>query len=227
MMKTPVIMLALAAGLGAAHAAPDRSEKQRDKEQAETEKAAQAAGDAAAEAQAAQEREVRGAAEQLAKDAAQAMEQWIASQATTEDRLFARLYFPVAKTSPQKYTTQYDALAERDLVGLEDKALLRNSSFQYAIVTDGNGYIPAHNTRFAQPLTGNPTQDYAGNRTKRMLGDTASLIAARSEAHYTILRTKLETGDVIYDLSVPIRVRGKHWGCARIGYKRSELPSTP
>jgi len=30
---------------------------------------------------------------------------------------------------------------------------------QYAIVTDSNGYVPAHNTRFAQPLTGNTEQD--------------------------------------------------------------------
>ena len=118
--------------------------------------------------------------------------------------MFARLYFPVARTNPQKYTTQYDSLAERDLVGPEDKALARSPTLQYAIVTDINGYVPAHNTRFAQPLTGNAAQDYINNRTKRMLGDPASLLAARSEARFLIQRTKLETGDVIYDLSVPI-----------------------
>jgi methyl-accepting chemotaxis protein len=181
-----------------------------------------ATGDSLNDAQSAQERDVLAAADQLASEAAQAMEQWITSQATTQDRLFARLYFPIPKTSPQKYTTPYDALAERDLVTLEDKALSRGTSFQYAIVTDNNGYIPAHNTRFAQPLTGNATQDYANNRTKRMLADAASLIAARSEARYLILRSKLETGDVIYDLSVPIVIRGKHWGCARIGYRRTD-----
>jgi hypothetical protein len=181
-----------------------------------------ATGDSLNDAQSVQEHDVLNAADQLATEAAQAMEQWITTQATSQDRLFARLYFPILKTSPQKYTTQYDTLAERDLVTLEDKALSRGTSFQYAIVTDSNGYIPAHNTRFSQPLTGNPTQDYANNRTKRMLADAASLIAARSEARYLILRSKLETGDVIYDLSVPIVVRGKHWGCARIGYRRTE-----
>ncbi|HEY0190913.1 MAG TPA: hypothetical protein VGC42_07295, partial [Kofleriaceae bacterium] len=103
---------------------------------------------------------------------------------------------------------------------LEDKALLKDTTFQYAIITDSNGYIPAHNTRFSQPMSGKSDQDYANNRTKRMLGDAASLIAARSEAKYLILRTKLETGEVLYDLSVPITVRGKHWGCARIGYRK-------
>jgi hypothetical protein len=170
----------------------------------------------------AQDREVLAVAEQLATESAQAIEQWITTQAITVDRLFARLYYPIAKTTPQKYTSPYDSLAERDLVNLEDKALARASAQHYAIVTDANGYIPAHNTRFAQPLTGNIAQDYINNRSKRMLGDVASLVAARNEARYVLQRTRLETGDVIYDLSVPITVRGRHWGCARIGYRRTE-----
>ncbi|HET7505215.1 MAG TPA: hypothetical protein VFK02_29555 [Kofleriaceae bacterium] len=169
-----------------------------------------------------QDREVLAAAEQLATESAQMIEQWITTQAITVDRLFARMYFPLPRTSPQKYASPYDALAERDLVSLEDKALARSSAQQYAIVTDSNGYVPAHNTRFAQPLSGNLAQDYINNRTKRMLGDVASLVAARNEARYVLQRTRLETGDVIYDLSVPITVRGKHWGCARIGYRRTE-----
>ncbi|HET7504699.1 MAG TPA: hypothetical protein VFK02_26940 [Kofleriaceae bacterium] len=169
-----------------------------------------------------QDRDVLATAEQLATEAAQLIEQWIASQAISEDRLFARLYYPIPRTDPQKYTTPYDALAERDLVGPEDKALARANTLQYAIVTDVNGYIPAHNTRFAQPLSGNTAQDYVNNRTKRILGDAASLIAARSEARYLVQRTRLDTGDMIYDLSVPIIVRGKHWGCVRIGYRRNE-----
>jgi methyl-accepting chemotaxis protein len=174
----------------------------------------------AAEAQAEQEHEALAAAETLAHDASVAMEKWIDAKTTSEDRLFARLYFPVPNTSPQRYTTQYDTLADHDLIPIEDKALLSDKSFQYAIVTDSNGYIPAHNTRYTKPLTGNAQQDYLNNRTKRMLADTASLIAGRSEAPHLILRTKLETGEVVYDMSVPIVVRGKHWGCARVGYKK-------
>jgi len=169
-----------------------------------------------------QERDLLAAVDQLASDGAQVLEQWIITQTITEDRLFARLYFPIAKTDPQKYSTPYDALADRDLIGPEDKALAHAPMLQYAILTDINGYVPAHNTRFAQPLTGNVEQDYINNRTKRMLGDAASLQAARSEARYKIQTVKLETGDVIYDISVPVTVRGKHWGCARIGYRRTE-----
>ncbi|HSR99807.1 MAG TPA: hypothetical protein VLM79_22290 [Kofleriaceae bacterium] len=175
----------------------------------------------------AQDREILAAAEQLATDASQLLEQWIMTQAITEERLFARLYFPLPKTDPRKvgpqqFATPYTALADRDLSGPQEKALARVALLQYAILTDINGYVPVHNTRFAQALTGNSEQDFINNRTKRMLGDNASLSAARSETRYLIQRVKIETGDVIYDLSVPVNVRGKHWGCARIGYRRSE-----
>jgi len=170
----------------------------------------------------AQDRDVLAAAEQLAAQASQTLEQWITMQATTEDRLFARLYFPIASTDPQKYSSTYDALADRDLVKFEDIGLAHAPALQYAIVTDSNAYVPAHNSRFTQPLSGVVAQDYINNRTKRILGDLASITAARSEARYLIQRIKLETGDVIYDISVPVTVRGKHWGCARIGYSRTE-----
>jgi methyl-accepting chemotaxis protein len=180
------------------------------------------ASEPSTEALSPQDREVLAAADQLASEAAQLIEQWIIAQTITEDRLFSRLYFPIAKTDPQKYSTTYDLLADRDLIGPEDKALARAATLQYAIVTDVNAYVPTHNTRFAQPMTGIPAQDYVNNRTKRMLGDLASVIAARSEARFLVQRIKLETGDVIYDLSVPVTVKGKHWGCARIGYRRTE-----
>jgi hypothetical protein len=183
---------------------------------------AQPAASAPADALTAQDHEVLTAAKALAAEATQLIEQWITTHAITEDRVFARLYFPIGKTDPQKYTTSYEALADRDLVGPEDKTLARAATLIYAIVTDSNGYVPAHNTRFTQPPSGNAEADYLNNRTKRLLGDTASLTAARSKAPYLIQRATLETGEPIYDLSVPVTVRGKHWGCARIGYPRSE-----
>src|SRR5215813_3949820 len=78
----------------------------------------------------AQDREILGVAEQLATEASQLLEQWITTQALTEDRLFARMYYPIAKTDahkagPQQYATPYTTLADRDLVAPEDKAFAR------------------------------------------------------------------------------------------------------
>jgi methyl-accepting chemotaxis protein len=178
--------------------------------------------DAPADNLTAQDREVLSAAEQLATEASQILEQWITTQAIAEDTLFSRMYYPIPKTEPRKFSSPYDALSDRDIAGPEDRVLARFPMLQYAILTDVNGYVPTHNTRFAQPLTGNMAQDYINNRTKRLLGDLASFAAAHNEAHYLLQRTRLETGDVVYDLSVPVIVRGKHWGCVRIGYRRAE-----
>lgn len=168
------------------------------------------------------ERDALAAADALAAEAQQVMEQWVSTQAVGEAKLFARLYFPVAGTDPFKFTTAYDTLADHDLTPLEDKVLLRSQAFQYAIVCDTNGYVPAHNTRYAQRSSGNKAQDAANNRTKRILGDAASLHAAHSDARFLDQRVHLETGDVIGEISVPLVVRGKRWGSVRVGFRRAE-----
>ena len=173
---------------------------------------------AAADGLAADDREALAAAQQLATTTAQLVEGWIATGAISEDRLFSRLYFAIPRTNPQRFSTPYDALAERDLVGPEDQTLALSSAFHYAIVTDVIGYVPAHNTRFTQPLTGDLEHDYVNNRTKRMYGDVASLTAAHSRAPYLIQRVRLDAGDLINEVSVPVVVRGRQWGCVRIGY---------
>jgi len=40
---------------------------------------------------------------------------------------------------------------------------------------------------------------------------------------------KRDTGEVMHDLSVPIYVRGRHWGGFRVGYRSTvaDAPATP
>jgi methyl-accepting chemotaxis protein len=88
----------------------------------------------------------------------------------------------------------------------------------YAIATDKRGYVPTHNQRFCQPLTGDPAKDLVGNRTKRMFNDRTG---ARCGAHTepVLVQTyKRDTGEVMHDLSVPIFIKGRHWGGFRVGY---------
>src|SRR5688500_6111725 len=53
-------------------------------------------------------------ANELAADASQSIERWLVAGSVNEDRLFDRLYFPIQGASPPKFTTTYDALADRD-----------------------------------------------------------------------------------------------------------------
>lgn len=176
----------------------------------------------AADTLTAQDRETLAAAEQLAQEAAQQIEQWVTAKEISQEQLFARLYFPVLNTNPRQFSTVYDKLADRDLLAAEDRVLAASPARQYAIITDGNGYVPSHNTRHTRPLTGNAEKDYDGNRTKRMLHDLPSITAARSTARYLLQQVRGDNGEMISDLSVPLMVRGKHWGTVRIGYRRAE-----
>jgi methyl-accepting chemotaxis protein len=184
--------------------------------------AAAAAPPAAADDLTAQDREMLAGAKELAAETTQILERWIASKSVTEERLFSRLYYPILLTDPLKYTTDYDQLADRDFIGPEEKMLGRFGSAIYAVITDVNGYLPTHNQRYSQPITGNRAVDLLNNRTKRIFGDRTGFAAARSEAPYLIQKYKRDTGEVMADVSVPVMLRGKHWGCVRIGYRRDE-----
>ncbi|HET9960220.1 MAG TPA: hypothetical protein VFQ61_37275 [Polyangiaceae bacterium] len=173
-----------------------------------------------AEDRSAQDQEILRIANDLASEAGAVMERWLASDALKEERLLSRLYYPIRNTNPVKYNTDYDALADRDLQPLLDKHATRNAAIQYTVVTDLNGYVPTHNRQFSQPLTGNRAVDLVNNRSKRIFGDTVGFNASRNETPFLIQPYSRDTSENLFDLSVPLRIRGKHFGCVRIGYKR-------
>lgn len=132
--------------------------------------------------------------------------------------LFSDRYVPIPGTAPQKFTTAFDKLADRLLPALQEPFLQRHPGTVFAIACDLRGYVPTHNNRFCQPLTGDPARDLAGNRTKRLFNDPTG---ARCGAHVdpVLIQTyQRDTGEVMHDLSVPVMVKGKHWGGFRIGY---------
>jgi methyl-accepting chemotaxis protein len=89
----------------------------------------------------------------------------------------------------------------------------------YAVMVDKFGYLPSHNVRYSQPLTGNLAIDLVNNRTKRIFNDRTGLAAARNKAPFLIQRYQRDTGEVMADLSVPVMVKGQHWGAVRLGYR--------
>lgn len=159
-------------------------------------------------------RSAKAAAEKIGKLFADA----IASGAISREDFFSDQYKPIPNTKPQKYTSRFDALTDRVLPAVQESFLEKNPKATYAIATDLRGYVPTHNNRFCQALTGDPEKDLAGNRTKRIFDDKTG---ARCGAHTNdvLVQTyKRDTGEIMHDLSVPIYVNGKHWGGFRVGY---------
>lgn len=145
-------------------------------------------------------------------------ESFVRSGTLTPAQLFDTFYVPIQGTYPQKYHTSYDSRLDETLRKILDRYLKKDWRFVYFIVTDVNGYVPAHNSRFSKGLTGNREKDSKSNRTKLIFNDRTGLAAARNKAPYLLQEYPRDTGETIYDLSVPIMFRGRHWGCVRVGY---------
>ena len=170
----------------------------------------------------AQDKEMLTLALEVSRRCSDTREKWVAAKEVSEDRLFSFLYYPMPNTDPPKFTTDYDKLSDRDILPIEEGALAKSSALAFVVLVDRFGYLPTHNQRYSQPLTGNAAADLVNNRTKRIFNDRTGLAAARSEAPFLIQRYQRDTGEAMIDLSVPVYVHGTHWGAVRIGYRLVE-----
>ncbi|WP_232424244.1 methyl-accepting chemotaxis protein [Imhoffiella purpurea] len=136
-----------------------------------------------------------------------------------EKRLFESRYEPIPNTRPQKYTTGFDGLTDRLFPPIQEPILERNPQLVYVIGCDLKGYVPTHNRRFSQPLTGDPDIDLLANRTKRIFEDTVGRRCGAHELSFLIQTYRRDTGEIVHDISAPVYVRGRHWGGCRIGYR--------
>jgi len=157
-------------------------------------------------------------ATEFVKEIKTKMKKWLSSNEISEDKLFSYLYYPIADTNPKKFNTDYDKLSDRDIQNILEAYLIKDSDIIYTLLTDKNGYIPTHNKKYSQPLTGNRAKDLVNNRTKRIFADKTGLAAARNEKPYLIQLYKRDTGQILIDLSIPIYIGKRHWGAIRIGY---------
>jgi methyl-accepting chemotaxis protein len=136
----------------------------------------------------------------------------------TSSDLWDRNYIPIPNTKPQKYETRFTQFIKDYIQSIEDELLAKDPNFSTAVLVDNNGYLPAHNSKYDKPLTGDYQIDLKGNRSKRLLNDPISLASARSTQPVYIQIYPRDTGEIMYRLSVPIMCEGKHWGALRIGF---------
>ncbi|WP_429886171.1 methyl-accepting chemotaxis protein [Geoalkalibacter halelectricus] len=133
---------------------------------------------------------------------------------------------PLSRAPVAKFTTAYDAFLDERLPAIIDSFIEEDAAVVFAIPVDRNGYLPTHNSRYAQPLIGDAARDLQANRTKQMFNDPVGLRAARYDGgdgkgvlHQVYER---DTGEILWDISVPIFVGGDHWGAFRLGYSIEE-----
>ncbi|EXI81469.1 MAG: Chemotaxis regulator BdlA [Candidatus Accumulibacter appositus] len=135
------------------------------------------------------------------------------------DDLFDDRYQPIANTRPQKYKTRFDDFTDQNLSPVQENLLDQCKAAVYAISIDRNAYVPTHNRKFSQPLTGNEKIDFVNNRSKRLFDDPVGKRCGAHEQPFLLQTYRRDTGEVMHDISAPIYVKGRHWGGFRIGYK--------
>ena len=165
--------------------------------------------------------EVRLIASRVSQKTTKQFEAAISQGILTEDDLFDYNYQPISGTNPTKYHTKFDAFTDEVLPSLQEPALAELESLIFVIATDINGYVPTHNLKYSDTLTGRYAVDLAKSRSKRIFNDH---VGSRCGSHTEdlLLQTyKRDTGEIMHDLSVPVYVNGRHWGGIRVGYLAS------
>ncbi len=130
-------------------------------------------------------------------------------------------YVLIPGFEPKKYHTKYDFYLDKAILSLQDE-FLKDDSVVFAVAVDVNGYLPTHNTLYQQPITGDQQRDLIGNRTKRIFNDEIGIQAAHNTVPAFQQIYHRDTGVTMWDISTPIRVKGKHWGGFRIGFSLSK-----
>ncbi|MHC8382227.1 methyl-accepting chemotaxis protein [Pseudomonas sp. LB3P14] len=135
------------------------------------------------------------------------------------DDLFDRNYQAIPNTSPAKYQTRFDRYADQVLPAIQEPLLPRHEGLVFAIACTQQGYVPTHNKAFSQPLTGDAQVDTLQNRTKRKFADRTGIRCGSHQQAVLLQTYTRDTGELMHDLSVPIMLKGRHWGGLRLGYK--------
>ncbi|HNO58911.1 MAG TPA: methyl-accepting chemotaxis protein [Accumulibacter sp.] len=157
--------------------------------------------------------------QRAATEVGQILERAVDSGRIRLEDLFEQAYQPIPNTKPPKFKTKFDDLTDQVLTPVQEKLLDQNPWLVYAISCDRKGYVPTHNRKFSQPLTGDEKVDFVNNRTKRMFDDPVGKRCGDHEQPFLLQTYRRDTGEVMHDISAPVMVKGRHWGGFRIGYK--------
>ena len=137
----------------------------------------------------------------------------------TREALFDRHYIEIPDTNPVRYNTKFDQFTDDYIGPVQELWLKKHPSLIYLILSDENGYVPTHNLAFSQPLTGNYSVDVARNRTKRIFTDRVGQTVGKHTEPFLIQTYRRDTGELMFDLSIPLFFQGEHWGAIRAGYR--------
>ena len=154
-----------------------------------------------------------------------AFEQAVESGRIGFEDLFDENYRPVPGSNPQQVLTAFTELADALLPAIQEPMAAGDPRIVFCAAVDRNGYLPTHNLKFSQKQGGDPVWNNANCRNRRMFADRTGLRSARNTGRFLLQTYRRDMGGgnfvLMKDLSMPITLRGRHWGGLRLAYRIS------
>jgi methyl-accepting chemotaxis protein len=141
----------------------------------------------------------------------------------SEQDLFDDSYQPIPGSDPAQVLTRFTLLTDRLLPPIQEPVLQSDARIVFCAAVDRNGYLPTHNLKFSQPQGDDPVWNNANCRNRRLFNDRTGLRAGRNSKPFLLQTYRRDLGGgrfvLLKDLSMPILVRGRHWGGLRLAYQ--------
>ncbi|HAL85953.1 MAG TPA: methyl-accepting chemotaxis protein [Deferribacteraceae bacterium] len=130
----------------------------------------------------------------------------------------------VKNTFPQKYDISYRQALKSEIQGRLDSILRKMPNLIYSVPINRKGYLPVHHSEFSKELTGNKDTDLKFSRHMKVyFGSQAERKRAQNQKPILLQTIIRDTGEVFNDISMPIYVKGKHWGALITGIMPEEI----
>src|SRR5579863_1653522 len=141
------------------------------------------------------------------------------------DQLMDENYREIPGTDPKQYFTDYVEFTDRILPPIQDPLQKTDPRIVFCVAWANSGYLPTHNPNYRQPQGPDPVWNNANCRNRRLFGDRAVKKVAANTKPFLLQTYRRDMGGgnfvLLKDVSSPIRVRGRHWGAFRMGFRQS------
>lgn len=133
--------------------------------------------------------------------------------------MYERNHVPIPGTNPQKFDIGYAKAFQQACQHLIDEWAKDKDGSLYCLPLDSKGYVAIHRSELSHPPTGNPEVDLQKSRHMRFFQSREIPHMGRFKLQSYIR----DTGEVMFNLSVPIEPDGRYWGGLFIGLPASVL----
>ena len=141
------------------------------------------------------------------------------------DQLMDENYREIRGTDPKQHLTDYVEFTDRILPEIQDPIQKSDSRIVFCVAWAKGGYLPTHNPNYRLPQGKDPVWNNANCRNRRLFNDRAVKKVAANIKPFLLQTYRRDMGGgnfvLMKDLSSPIRVRGRHWGAFRMGFRPS------